>query len=93
MDSVTVNTQKTGWGVTHHVTGHRGDCKRWCKNVESTSGYNRVLYRKVSKNEDGSETWRVDVDTVHHQPHRQQNNGPGYFTVAVVGFITGLWLG
>jgi hypothetical protein len=47
----------------------------------------------MSKNDDDSETWRVDVDTVHQAAPRQQSDGPGYFTIAVVGFITGLWLG
>ena len=90
MTNVKVNTDKTKWGVTHHVTGEKLHVKVWCKQLLDSTGY-RVHCREVSTNDDGTVTWRADVDS--NVPSEGGSSGPGWLACIAIGVGLGFLFG
>ena len=99
MASVNVETTRTKWGLTHMVTGPKGDVKNWCTHMEKSSP-GRVLCRHHSDGRRDVVTWRVDVDNVSKAckpcapvPVQTESHGPGILACVAIGLGLGFFFG
>jgi|ETNmetMinimDraft_30_1059905.scaffolds.fasta_scaffold72481_2 hypothetical protein len=90
MSNVNVSTDKTTWGVTHIVSGKKEDVTSWCKNLACSTGY-RVHCREIEANDDGTVTYRADVDS--NCVAQAESRGPGFFTCVAIGLGLGFLFG